>query len=430
MWPKESREADDADVAAGGAPPPSSDGSLMKRSTSDLEFFDDLVSEPVLVLGMDISHLSRRAQFSVCATGVFSFSLLYGFLQELISVQLCNRQLGLFLAMMQFTGYTLWSYLLRTYVYEKHTSRSARKAKPQVPFFMYLGLSLLRAIDLGMTNMAMQYVNYPAKTLMKSSRVVFTMLFGVMVARKRYRPLDYLVVVLMVTGLVIFMHADANSSAVFDSMGIFMLTISLLCDGAISNLSESIMKQYGVGQDEFIFRMYSIALVAISAAATVKGDLYEGIKFLSQPGTYNELDSVSPEERSWSVGWKIVVMMLFSTMGFFGSSCSAAITKQFGALTMSITSTARKATTLFLSFAFFDNECTVEHVGGILLFISSLLFKSWKRSRVSKNSKEAPMSGASDLGLVEMPVEKSTSQGKSGYASSKPNAYRDGYHVV
>jgi hypothetical protein len=47
------------------------------------------------------------------------------------------------------------------------------------------------------------------------------------------------------------------------------------------------MKQYGVGQDEFIFHMYSIALIAILAAATVKGDLYEGIKFLSQPGTYN-----------------------------------------------------------------------------------------------------------------------------------------------
>jgi hypothetical protein len=228
MWPKSrpSGSADDADVAAGAAA-----ATGFERTKSDLEFFDDLVSEPVLVLGMDISHLSRRTQFLVCAVGVFSFSLLYGYLQELISVQLCNRQLGLFLAMMQFTGYTLWSYLLRTYVYTKHeaptrTTSSMRKLQ-EVPFIMYLGLSLLRAVDLGMTNMAMQYVNYPAKTLMKSSRVVFTMLFGVLVARKRYSPLDYLVVVLMVTGLAIFMHADANSSAVFDSLGIIMLVCSV-----------------------------------------------------------------------------------------------------------------------------------------------------------------------------------------------------------
>ena len=50
------------------------------------------------------------------------------------------------------------------------------------------------------------------------------------------------------------------------------------------------MKKYGVGQDEFIFCMYSVALVVISIiAATVKGDLYEGMVFLSHLGTYGEL---------------------------------------------------------------------------------------------------------------------------------------------
>jgi drug/metabolite transporter (DMT)-like permease len=215
---------DDADVAAGAAAAAKS--AFSERSKSDLTFFDDVIlPEPVLVLGMDITHLPRKTQFLVCASGVFSFSLLYGFLQELISVQLCNRQLGLFLAMMQFVGYTVWSFFLRTYVYEKQVPRSSspKRRPPDVPFSMYLGLSLLRAVDLGMTNMAMQYVNYPAKTLMKSSRVVFTMLFGVIITRKRYRFLDYVVVVLMVTGLAIFMHADANSSAVFHHLGIVML---------------------------------------------------------------------------------------------------------------------------------------------------------------------------------------------------------------
>jgi UAA transporter family len=259
---------------------------------SDLEFFEDLVSEPVLVLGVDISHLSRQGQFIVCAMGLFGFSLLYGYLQELISVQLCNRQLGLFLAMMQFSGYTLLAYVLRSFVYSKqqkspfYINQRATLAKQkqqeqqsqsllpsfdasssstsskykidhshsdsllQVPLYLYLGLSLLRAVDLAMTNMAMQYINYPAKTLMKSSRVVFTMIFGVVIARKSYQITDYAIVVCMVFGLVLFMHADANSSAVFDISGVAMLTVSLLCDGAISNMSESIMTTFGVGQDE------------------------------------------------------------------------------------------------------------------------------------------------------------------------------------
>lgn len=131
---------------------------------------------------------------------------------------------------------------------------------------------------------------------------------------------------------------------------------------------------------QFIFRLYSISLVAITAAAAVKGDLYAGLVWMTQPGTYQQyLDGVPLEERKWSAMSKLLIMVLFSSMGFFGSSCSAAITKNFGALTMSITSTARKATTLFLSFFLFKNVCTKEHVAGIVVFIAALTTKSVRR---------------------------------------------------
>ena len=227
---------DDADAGAGmvnfSTPPPSSIS--LNSLERDIEFFEDLVSEPVLVLGVDISHLSRSAQFYLCATGVFFFSLLYGYLQELISVQICSRQLGLFLATVQFVGYTALASVLQRFVYAAQHRRklksknsnlnlaSSLKAIP-VSWQLYLGLSLLRAVDLGMTNLAMQYINYPAKTLMKSSRIVFTMIFGVLIAKKVYKVMDYLIVVCMVLGLAIFMHADANSSAVFQPAGVIML---------------------------------------------------------------------------------------------------------------------------------------------------------------------------------------------------------------
>jgi hypothetical protein len=153
-------------------------------------------------------------------------------------------------------------------------------------------------------------------------------------------------------------------------------------------MSENIMNQYGVGQDEIIFRMYSIALIAISADATAKGDLADGIAWMLQPGTLAEQQSNVPlDERTWSVGGKIATIIMFQTMEFFGSSCSAAITKNFGALTMSITSTARKATTLFLSFFLFYNECTTEHVIGIVVFISALTAKSLPREGKSQREK-------------------------------------------
>jgi drug/metabolite transporter (DMT)-like permease len=178
------------------------------------------ISDSFLLTGLNISHLPRKTQFLVCALGVLVFSLVYGFLQELISVHLCNRRLGLFLTMVQFAAHTLWSFVLRIHVYGKQIPRPL----PKLPFCMYLRLSCLRAVDLGMTNMAMQYVSYPTLTLMKSSRVVVTMLFGVLITRKRYKLLDYVVVILMITGLAIFINADA----VFSHIGIVML-VSFPC---------------------------------------------------------------------------------------------------------------------------------------------------------------------------------------------------------
>ena len=124
------------------------------------------------------------------------------------------------------------------------------------------------------------------------------MIFGVIVSKKRYGAADFSIVGLMVVGLGMFMHADAKTSAVFQPLGIIMLTISLLCDGAISNLSEALMNQYNVGQDEFIFRLYSIATIFICIAAALKGDLHDGLVYLSTPGTLKEMEEGL--EPTWS----------------------------------------------------------------------------------------------------------------------------------
>jgi hypothetical protein len=241
-----------------------------------------------VVFGWDMSAYTRRSQFLISAGGTFGFSLLYGYLQELISVDLCHRKLGLFLAAAQFLGYTILSYFFRNLDKTSNTD-GASSSRPRriiswklrrgrsssndkadatsrnetVPLEVYFGLSILRAIDLGMTNLAMQYVNYPAKTLLKSTRVVFTMLFGILVSKKRYGAADFAIVGLMVAGLGMFMHADMHTSAVFQPLGIIMLTISLLCDGAISNMSESIMNRYEVGQDECPSRLHTKEISAM-----------------------------------------------------------------------------------------------------------------------------------------------------------------------
>jgi drug/metabolite transporter (DMT)-like permease len=219
-----------------------------------------------------------------------------------------------------------------------------------------------------LTNLALAYLNYPLKTLLKSSRVISTMLIGCWLQKKSYRVVDCVTVACMVLGLCVFLRADATSDTiVFHWFGVLLLVISNLCDGAIVNVSEGVMKEYNVCQDEFIFQVYSLATCAVAVVAAMVGELDEGVLWMSTPGTYQDFVHEEPES-SWSVPRKWAVVLLFGLSGYMALYFTQTLVKHFGALTMSITTTSRRATTMFLSFFLFDNLLTATHLIGMFLF--------------------------------------------------------------
>jgi hypothetical protein len=270
------------------------------------------IDDPLIVLGMNLTPLHPKIQFYVCAGGVFGFTIVYAYLQELLSVHIMGRNYALFLTSCQLAGYSFWSFLLmKVSNYRKEEIRqkrirriniedeSAKKdseknlvidddaddaddaddederisdekkdqtqyrsqtidsdeacqnletLKPLTsdestlgkghgsvmqssdtgpPFQVYVALSLLRAVDIGLTNGAMKFLNYPAKTLIKSTRVAFTMLTGLIVGKKRYKIIDYVMVSMLVFGLSIFLRADFRTKAVFHPIGVVMLVSCL-----------------------------------------------------------------------------------------------------------------------------------------------------------------------------------------------------------
>jgi len=259
------------------------------------------------------------------------------------------------------------------------------KLNPSVKIFIFL--SILRAIDVGMTNGAMRYINYPMKTLIKSSKVAFTMLGGMMIGRNTYKRCDYVMVAMLVCGLAIFIHADMYlTSGLLHYMGIAMLVISLSCDGAFVNFSELVMKKYSISQDEFLFNIYSVSFLMTLMAAISHGEFIIAFRyFFLQNGSLSDInDGVILKIRDrnnevpvWTVLTKITVFVIFTLSGLCGSSSANAMAKHYGALCMSITTTSRKAFTLFLSFAAFkSNTCTPEHLLGILFFVAGLFLKT------------------------------------------------------
>ena len=216
-----------------------------------------------ILFGFDLSHLSGSLQLAISATGVLVFNMLYGYLQELIQIKIAGRGFAIFLGACQFAGYAFWSWVLARLrarriglrriepaqgiiksptismdrveytslpMDAERVSKSEALTPPinstgttQAPLMTYFALSMIRAIDLGLTNLSMKYLNYPAKTLIKSSRVIFTMLMGIVIWKKKYKSSDYVMVAMLVAGLGMFLHADMTTNAVFHPLGVVML---------------------------------------------------------------------------------------------------------------------------------------------------------------------------------------------------------------
>lgn len=145
------------------------------------------------------------------------------------------------------------------------------------------------------------------------------------------------------------------------------------------------MRKYRISQDQYQASIYFIAFVLVFIGTVAKGEFITGFQnMFLRHGSFAEIEDEHVDKQpTYSRNVKLLVLFLFTFTGLFGSSCAGAITKRFGALRMSVTSTTRKACTLFLSMAVpgFHNKCTPEHSIGMLIFITALFVKSFSKRK-------------------------------------------------
>eukprot|EP00903_Cladosiphon_okamuranus_P008576 g8227.t1 len=320
------------------------------------------------VLGVEIGHLPETQQVALLAGGVFFFLLIYGYMQEYLVVKIFEREYGLFMTFLQFFGYAACAALRRGV--HRETGR-------KIPLLTYFGLGFLQAVMQGLTNVSMMYLNYPAKVLFKSSRMVPIMCFGVVWQGRRYSLRDCSIVCLIVVGLATFMNAETRSSAESETpcslLGVACISLALVIDAANINIQEDVMNRYESCQDELIMFSYLCGTVYVASFCVVSGELLPGVMFLHGKG----LSAIG-------------AVMLYCGSGFLGGSCAVALTKRFGALHSAITTTARKAVTLMLSFAYFQKAFTPQHLVGASVFMVGLMAKIFgKKSQSSGATKSS-----------------------------------------
>lgn len=112
---------------------------------------------------------------------------------------------------------------------------------------------------------ALTYISYPAMVLGKSCKLVPVMLMNVLLYRRRFAPYKYLVVLMVTTGITIFMgfgnDKKGNRGAGKEQMqspyanliGITYLLINLGLDGATNSTQDEIFTRHKVTGQQMMF---------------------------------------------------------------------------------------------------------------------------------------------------------------------------------
>ena len=102
-----------------------------------------------------------------------------------------------------------------------------------VPVWTLLRISLLVLSSLVSGNVALRWVSYPIKVVVKSCKLLPTMALGALLLRKRYTLADQLAAVLLCAGLVGFTLADHGGGGTgkgSSPLGVGVLLFAVSCD--------------------------------------------------------------------------------------------------------------------------------------------------------------------------------------------------------
>lgn len=87
---------------------------------------------------------------------------------------------------------------------------------------------------------------------------------------------------LFIYSIILSVVADSQVSPNFNTKGITMISMALLCDAVIGNVQEKSMKTYGASNAEVVLYSYSIGFLYIFIVMLFTGDLFDGIVFFAQ----------------------------------------------------------------------------------------------------------------------------------------------------
>lgn len=256
---------------------------------------------------------------------------------------------GVMLGYMEVLGVTICSFVERTYI-KKETERVA-------PLSAYPLLTLCLLSSSSLSNLALNYINFPTKVIFRSCKLIPTMVISTVVNKRAFTMAEYASALAVCVGLITFTMAEWTLSPLFHPVGIILVSLSVVADSILPNVQEQIFSK---GSSRLEVTLYTnwFTLLSMTAITSYSGDLLGMIRY----GAENHI--------------LIMYMTIYTFVAYIAISMFMQVVKGYGGVVAVFLGTIRKALSLILSFLIFPKQFSWMYVIGSALVLGGLMTSS------------------------------------------------------
>lgn len=247
----------------------------------------------------------------------------------------------------------------------EHLIVNGMQFRRHAPLYNHLVVALSMTFARGLTNMSLQYLNYPSQVIFKSLKLIVVLMGSVFIYRKRYPLKEWLSCILLVISAILFSLGDADVSPRFSLMGIAIVVASLFFDALHSNSQEHVLQAHNAPMLELMIFGNLFASGMSALITLISGEFLLAVNFCKEhPIIY-------------------VYFVLRTILVYAGVLCFVAIIKRFGVVVATTTTTVRKVLSVVLSFILFPKPFSFAYViaGAVFCFGTYLNVLAKKSSR-------------------------------------------------
>lgn len=279
---------------------------------------------------------------------------------------------GVMLGYMEVFGVTICTFVERKYI-RQEVGRVA-------PISAYSSLTLCLISSSALSNMSLNFINFPTKVIFRSCKLIPTMVISTVINRHVFNVGEYASAAAVCLGLVMFATGEWQHSPSFDPTGLLLVSLSVVADSILPNAQERMFKS-GSSRLEVTLYTNVFTLIAMTITTLLTGDLIGMIRY----GTENHI--------LWAY------MGVYTFVAYIAISMFMRVVKGYGGVVAVLLGTLRKGLTLVLSFVIFPKAFSWMFVFGSILVLGGLATSSLLKQHTKQ--KKLPHK-YSDLQLEEV----------------------------